>query len=93
MRLLKPRWLVPIACGLLAIAFVALADTIVLPLHADGVAQPSTAWLDGVARVVELPGLWAAEGMGLRFRHHTTPAAWGVMLTLTGPIVGDINPE
>lgn len=86
MAFLRSKWIFPVGCGLAAVAFVALADCVVLPLHARGVGQPLTAWVDGFARLVELPGLMVAEKLGMRFRHHTEGNAWAVMLGVTGPV-------
>src|SRR4051794_4051727 len=76
MTFLRSRWAFPLACGLAAVAFVALADCVILPLHARGVGQPVTAWVGGLARLVELPGLPG----GREARHAVPPPHRGKRL-------------
>src|SRR4051812_11979003 len=85
MKLRKSPWFFPTVLAATAVAFVIVADRLVLPLHARGYTHALTSWVNGVARLIELPGMLVAEKLGLRVGHRTGRVAWGVIVALTGP--------
>lgn len=82
---MRARWRFPALVAVGVTAFVALAELISLPLH-ERRGGEVTAWINGLARLFELPGLMVAETFGARFRHQSGWGEWIVMLAATLPI-------
>jgi predicted MPP superfamily phosphohydrolase len=64
------------------LGYLVVADWIVRPLHERGAQWGGTlACLDGVSAILEFPGLYAVQLLGLRNGHHTTTGVWfGIVL-------------
>lgn len=67
------------------LALMVLSDLVFLPWH-EKQGGNLTGWINGLARLVELPGLVIAETAGTRFRHHTGWGAWFLMLASSLPL-------
>jgi predicted MPP superfamily phosphohydrolase len=63
-------------------AYSALAHWVVRPLHARGVGQSATGFLDGLEWLLQQPGLAVASALGLPTRHHTSPGVWALGFAL-----------
>jgi predicted MPP superfamily phosphohydrolase len=61
---------------LLVGAYSALAHWVLRPLHARGLGQGVTGFLDGLEYLLQQPGRVAAAAVGLRSFHHITAAVW-----------------
>jgi uncharacterized protein len=79
------RWRFPLLFATVILAYIFICDLFLTPLH-ERYAWESTAWLNGVARILALPGLCIAESTGARFRHRTGWGAWFVMLVTSIPL-------
>ena len=65
---------------LAVIAFVAVADLLLIPLHRRGVAQPLLGPLNGLSRTLQLPGLVVIQaGRPWRFREYLTLSYWATL--------------
>lgn len=80
---LRRRFAWVLAAGV--VSLLAVTDLALVPWHErDG--GDATSRVIGVARLLGLPGLFAAETFGARFQHHTGWVKWAVMLTASAGI-------
>ena len=79
------NWRFPLQLTAAVIGFMLLVDVVVAPMH----ERNATVWsalLCGMARWLELPGLFIAESRHSRFRTGTSQADWLIMLVSSVPI-------
>jgi uncharacterized protein len=81
----RRRWIFPASVAVGVIVFIAIADTASWALHERAVAQPLTRVVNGLSRMLALPGLLFVQASGIRVGHHTSAAAWLAMLAVNVP--------
>jgi predicted MPP superfamily phosphohydrolase len=72
------RW--GLAAALAVAAYANLVHWVLKPLHARGVGQPLTGFLNGLDFLVQLPGTGFALRQHFRVGNHATPAVWLLIL-------------
>ncbi|QOV89664.1 metallophosphoesterase [Humisphaera borealis] len=82
---MRSRWRFPLLFTAGVLAYVFVCDLILTPIHEEH-GWEWTGWLNGLARILALPGLCVAESTGARFRHRTGWGAWLVMLLTSVPL-------
>lgn len=75
----------PLIFALGVIVYIIVCELVLMPLH-ERYAWETTGWLNGVAKILALPGLCVAESFGARFRHRTGWGAWAIMLIASLPL-------
>src|SRR5262249_51973648 len=77
-------WARSFRAGLVLAGALAVEGTLAFwvwrPLHAAGGAQPVTGLLNALDPLLQLPGMLAAELVGIRTEHQSTAAAWAFAL-------------
>src|SRR5438045_2195855 len=82
---MRSRWRFPILVALVVLAFMVFDDLVLTPLHQRN-GLNWTIWPNGLARILELPGLLIADKLGARFWHRTGWGTWFIMLGLSFPL-------
>lgn len=80
------RRVFPALLALGVVLFIALADTVSWSLREREVAQPSTRVINGLSRMLALPGLLFVQATRIREGHHTSGVAWAAMLLVNVPL-------
>src|SRR5688572_29904597 len=82
----RRRWMFPASVALGVIVFIAIADTASWALHERAVAQSLTRVVNGLSRMLALPGLLFVQATGIRVGHHSSLAAWLAILAVNVPV-------
>ena len=69
-----------LAAAVAVAAYANLVHWVLKPLHAQGLSQRFTGFLNGLDFLVQLPGTVVALGSHLRGGYHATQAVWLLIL-------------
>lgn len=79
------RWRFPLLFAAGVLAYIIFCDLVLTPVH-ERYGWEWTGWLNGLGRMLGLPGLCIAESAGARFRHRTGWGAWIILIVSSLPL-------
>src|SRR5580698_6890152 len=79
-------WQFPILCAAVAVLAVAVIDWSIIPVNEAGRHQWATAWLAGLARVLEFPALLVARKLKLHLVGRPEVLSWCFIMAGNVPL-------
>jgi len=82
---MRASWRFPLIFTACVLSYLLVCDLVLAPVH-ERHGGEITGWLNGLARMLALPGLCIAETSGARFRSQTGWGAWTILIVSSVPI-------